>query len=448
MIPAVAILTIGDELLQGDRADTNARWLAAALTKVGFRVVRIASCGDDERAIQELLSELEAAVGPGVIVATGGLGPTLDDRTREAVSTYRGQPLEDHPEVLRGLEEAFRRRGEPDLPPTNRRIARAPRGARVHANPVGTAPALEVAPAPGFPAVIFLLPGVPFEMRALATEALFPRLETLFPGRPGPDAVRVIRTSGIAESRLAAAMEPILDRHPGVNLQLRPSVRGVELRFSAPGPGGTGKLAAALEALSPVLTPWAWGDEEASLEGEVLRAFEARGWTLGVAESCTGGRMGGRITGVPGSSRVFLGGVMAYDNAVKASLLGVDGDLLRRVGAVSEPVAQAMATGVIQAVGSRVGVGITGVAGPAGGSPSRPVGTVWIGWAPPGGPPTARRFQFPGGRDEIQERAVQEALLGLLWMARGRPLPPSPAFPPPATARSGEAGSGQDEQTS
>jgi nicotinamide-nucleotide amidase len=443
--PLAAILTIGDELLQGDRTDTNARWLAEALTGAGFRVTTLLSSGDAEGAIGGALARAESDVGAGVVLVTGGLGPTLDDRTREAVALHRGVPLVLHPPTLARLESWFAQRGERELPPTNHRIAQVPRGGRVHPNPVGTAPGLELPPAPGFPSTLFLLPGVPGEMQALFREAVRPRLDEAFPRREASDAVRVVRTSGVAESRLASMLEPRLAALPGgdsVNLQYRPSVQGVELRFSASGEGAEEKVSAILDGVGDLLAPVAWGGGADALEGVVVEAMVARGWRMGVGESCTGGLLAARITGVPGSSRVLEGGVVAYANAVKEAALGVDPRALASHGAVSAPVARAMARGaraLVPGSGGRVGVGITGVAGPGGGSPEKPVGTVWIGWAGPDDEVAdARVFRFPGSRDDVRERAVQQALLGLFRRTRGQD--PVPSWDGVGASAGGDAG--------
>jgi nicotinamide-nucleotide amidase len=412
--PPAVLLTIGDELLVGDRVDTNARWLAEALTAASFRVVEILSVGDDEAEIQDALSRADTRASGGLLVVTGGLGPTLDDRTREAVAAHRGLPLDEDGAILESLAARFLARGYTELPPLNRRIARVPRGARVLPNPVGSAPGLELSPRPGG-ALVYLLPGVPDEMKAIFTDAVLERLDIHFPHRPAPPLVEIVRTTGIPESGLARALEACLESVPGVNLQYRPAVEGVELRFSAQGPAAEERLALALAAAEPVLAPWRYGGRASTLEAAVLEACRAAGWRLAVAESCTGGMLGGRLTSVPGSSDVVLGGVVAYHNRVKTDLLGIPEEFLALHGAVSAPVAEAMAAGVREAMGAEVAVSITGVAGPGGGSEYRPVGTVWFGLACIGAPVRSQRAFFPGNRDEIRRRAVQHALQ---WVRR------------------------------
>ena len=412
--PPAVLLTIGDELLVGDRADTNARWLAEGLTAASFRVVEILSVGDDEAEIREALTRADARGAGGVLVVTGGLGPTLDDRTREAMAEHRDLDLEEDPAVLEILTARFLARGYPELPPLNRRLARVPRGARVLPNPVGSAPGLELPAQPGG-ARVFLLPGVPAEMKAIFSGAVMERLDVHFPDRPAPPVVEIVRTTGIPESRLAQELEVCLEGIPGVNLQYRPAVEGVELRFSAVGLAASERLAMALDAVDPVLARWRYGGRESTLEGATLEACRKAAWQLAVAESCTGGMLGARLTSVPGSSDVVLGGVVAYHNRVKTELLGVPDELLSDHGAVSAPVAEAMASGVRRRLGAQVGVSITGVAGPGGGSEHRPVGTVWFGLDRAGADVRSRHAVFPGNRDEIRRRAVQYALQ---WVRR------------------------------
>jgi nicotinamide-nucleotide amidase len=417
-LPPAVIVTVGDELLGGDRTDTNARWLAEALTSASFRVREILSVGDAEEEIRDALARAEARGSGGVVIVTGGLGPTLDDRTREGAALHLGVPIDEDGTVLEALEARYRDRGYPELPRLNRRLARVPRGARVLPNPVGSAPGLEL-PGRDGGAVVFLLPGVPAEMRALVRDAVLPRLDELLPMRPPPPAAEVVRTAGIPESELARQVEEALPGSLAVNVQYRPSVGGVELRVSARGPAAPDRLREALAVLDPLLAPWRYGGRNATLEGSVLEAYRDRGWSLGAAESCTGGMLGSRLTSVAGSSAVFRGGVVAYDNRVKTGLLGVPASVLAEHGAVSGPAAAAMAEGARAALGADVGVSITGVAGPGGGSEARPVGTVWFGISGPGSPPPRTEVRrFPGDREEVRRRATDHALRLLLERTR------------------------------
>jgi nicotinamide-nucleotide amidase len=408
--PGAVLLTIGDELLLGDRVDTNGGWLAAFLSAAGFRVQMILTVGDDVPAMHSALSRAVEVAAGGVVVMTGGLGPTTDDVTREAVASWLGVPLQEDPAILETLEARFRQRGFANLPLPNRRLAQVPEGAEVLPNPAGTAPGLALSLAGRGPAGgwLFLLPGVPVEMRALMEQEVGPRLARLPGPRPAPLASAVVRTAGIPESALAEMLEPLTGGTPGILVQYRPSWEGVELRITAS--DGPDALEGFMSRAAHILEPWQYGGAESSLAGAVLARCEAMGWTIAVAESCTGGLLGARLTAVPGSARVFLGGVVAYANDVKVGLLGVEETTLAAHGAVSEIVARQMAEGVRARLGATVGVSITGVAGPGGGSPHRPVGTVCFGLADTDQGWVSEQVHFPGGRDEIRERAVQHAL--------------------------------------
>jgi nicotinamide-nucleotide amidase len=416
------IVTVGDELLQGDRLDTNARWLARGLHDASFRVVEILSVGDDEAEIARALDEASRLAAGGVVVTTGGLGPTLDDRTREATARFLSVELDEDPELLASLAARFRSRGHPDLPPLNRRLAKVPRGGRILPNARGSAPGLEFMLVEDPVTLLFLLPGVPSEMEALFHGPVLESLDRRLPRRLDRPFAVVVRTTGIAESALAAELERSLPGGLDVNLQYRPSVEGVELRFSATGVGADSRLDRALEAVEPVLAPWRYGGAEATLEAATLDACRRLGWTLATAESCTGGMIGSRLTGVPGCSDVYQGSVTAYANRAKETLLGVPESLLAAEGAVSEGVVRAMARGALEALGATISVAVTGVAGPGGGSEDRPVGTVWFAVAGGGMPVEAERASFPGDRDEIRRRATQHALR-MVWkraVARSR----------------------------
>ena len=409
-LPGAVLVTVGDELLLGDRADTNGGWLAAFLTQAGFRVQQIMTVGDDHAAIQAALSgAIEAAKG-GVVVVTGGLGPTQDDVTREAVADWLGVALRSDPQIREELEVRFRNRGIARLPTPNLRLTQVPEGAEVLPNLAGTAPglALSLGSKGSQGGWLFLLPGVPVEMRALMEKEVAPRLDRVMNPRPTPPASALIRTSGIPESALAERLEAVLEGTPGIVVQYRPSWEGVELRITSS--AGPDALSSFLAEANETLAPWQYGGDGSSLAEAVIARCARVGWTLAVAESCTGGLLGARLTTVPGSSSVFLGGVIAYANRLKTSLLGVEGATLDAYGAVSEPVAMQMAAGIRALTGAQVGVSITGVAGPGGGAPHRPVGTVCFGLVDAQGREVSEQVYFPGGRDEVRERAVQHAL--------------------------------------
>ena len=416
--PSVVLVTIGDELMSGERVDTNGPWMARFLEARGFAVREILTVGDDEEAIVDALAR--ALLRGRLVVTTGGLGPTSDDRTREAVSRLLVLPLREDEGVRDGLERRYRERGLLGLPPRARRMAQLPEGAEVLVNGRGAAPGigLEVGSRR-----LLLLPGVPGEMQGLMESAVAPRLDRWFPKRPGSQRSVLIRTTGIAESVLAERLEVALGEGgggAGVTVAYRPSLRGVELRFSASGPEAEEILAETLRTVAPVLEPHRYDVASGDLAELVLDRLAARQWRVAVAESCTGGLVAGRLTAIPGSSRVFLGGIVAYHDEVKSSLLGVSQELIRTHGAVSDPVVRAMARGVAERLGAEVAVSVSGIAGPAGGTPTKPVGLVWFGLHSPEGEWSWSQ-RFSGGRDEVRERSAQYALQRLAVAANPDP---------------------------
>ncbi|TVP55637.1 MAG: CinA family nicotinamide mononucleotide deamidase-related protein [Gemmatimonadales bacterium] len=412
--PSAVILTIGDELLVGDRTDTNASWLAAFLTNRGFEVERILSVGDAPTGIREgLRSAFEWSGGHGLVVATGGLGPTEDDRTREVVADLFGAPLDTDSDVLDALQRRFRSRGMDRLPEPNHRIALVPRGAEVLWNDVGSAPGLALEGSEGR---LVLLPGVPSEMKHLATERMGAVLDQWFGPRPPQSVRRIVQTTGIPESALAERLESRLPSGSEVNLAYRPSVRGVELVFSSTGPEAEGRLTDALQRVDSILEAYRYESSSGDLAESVLDALRERGWRIALAESCTGGMLAARLTDVPGSSDVVQGGIVAYSDRAKVTLLDVEAERIEREGSVSAGVAEAMAAGVARRFEADVGVGITGVAGPGGGSPEKPIGTVWFGFRTPDRE-WVEQLHLPGDRGEVRVRAVQHALHRVLTNA-------------------------------
>ena len=407
------ILTVGTELVLGFTVDTNAAEMARALAEAGIRVRHRASVSDELADVrQALAAALERC---GTVIVTGGLGPTPDDLTREAAAEVFGARLVHDPAVLAGLEEKYRRRGIAPMPASNRRQADVPEGATVLPNPVGTAPGLWIDDGHGRLAI--LLPGVPKEMRGLMEGEVIPRLRSRGTTEDrGPRTVirsRTLRTAGIPESALA---DQVGDQQrllpPGLSLAWLPSLAGVDLRLTAWNLGeeeARAALAQAAGALRARLGAHLYGEDGDDLAAVVLRALEGQGAKLAVAESCTGGLLGARLTAVPGSSRVFVGGVTAYANEAKLGLLGVSSEAIAEQGAVSEEVARQMARGVARALDAQAAIAVTGIAGPDGGTPSKPVGTVWIAvlWRD-----QVRAFthSFPGDREDVRGRAAQWAL--------------------------------------
>jgi nicotinamide-nucleotide amidase len=399
------VVTIGTELLLGQVVDTNAAELARALADAGIEVVRHTSVADRPEAIRAAVGEsLERT---GFVITTGGLGPTRDDMTKIEVARLFGKPLQLDTEVLRSLEARFRRLGR-EMPALNRSQAEIPEGATVLPNPRGTAPGLWVEDTRG--RVVIMLPGVPSEMRGLLAEEVLPRLAP----RAGGTVVRsrFIRTTGVAESALAERVGAIEESLEPLTLAYLPSVDGVDLRVTAwsmPEADAERLLDDAAARLRERAGADFYGENGTDLAAIVLEQLRVRRARLVTAESCTGGLLGSRITAIPGASDVFLGGVVAYDNVVKSGMLDVPPELLERHGAVSEEVVSAMAQGVQRQFAVDAAIAITGIAGPAGGTPDKPVGTVWLA-ARLGTEVRALKRLFPGDRGEIRARAAQAAL--------------------------------------
>ncbi|MEJ2206826.1 MAG: CinA family nicotinamide mononucleotide deamidase-related protein, partial [Gemmatimonadota bacterium] len=405
-------------LLLGTTVDTNAAWIGRRLAARGIPVVRRHTVGDDADEIRRAVSD--AAEVADLVLVTGGLGPTPDDLTRDAVAAWLGLPLLEDPEVLRSIEIRFRQRGVTELPSPNRRVAQVPQGARKLANPVGTAPGLVL---DHEDSVIVLLPGVPSELRAIVEVGLEETLTASFSSRLRPVFHRVIHTTGIPESLLSAQVTEVLGDAPqAVRLAFLPDVRGVDLRLTVTS-GSRGEAEELMDGvedrLRATVEPWRFEADRGDLADAVSFALRRAGLRLAVAESCTGGLVAKRITDLEGSSEVLEGGIVAYANEVKVRHLGVDPAVLDGEGAVSEVVARQMALGVASRFGVACGLAITGVAGPGGGTEAKPVGTVWIAASVPGRI-AARLERFPGDRADVRERAAQAALFLLLRLLDGR----------------------------
>lgn len=399
------VVTIGSELLLGQVVDTNAAELGRALAAAGAEVVRHVTVADRPEAIRAAVAEsLERT---GFVITTGGLGPTRDDMTKLEVAAIFGKSLKLDPAVLRSLEERFRRLGRP-MPAVNRTQAEVPEGATVLPNPRGTAPGLWVEDGAG--RVVVMLPGVPSEMRGLLAEEVLPRIAQRSPGTVVRS--RTVRTTGVAESALAERVGAIEEDIAPLTLAYLPSADGVDLRVTAWGlreEEADRRLSAVATQLRARAGADAYGEDGTDLAAVVLDQLRARGARLVVAESCTGGLLGGRITAVPGASDVFIGGIVAYDNVVKSGTLDVSPELLERHGAVSEQVVSAMAQGVQRQFAVDAALAITGIAGPSGGTAEKPVGTVWMA-ARLGKEARALKRVVPGDRGEIRARAAQGAL--------------------------------------
>ena len=401
----IELVTIGTELLLGLTVDTNGAEIARGLAAHGVRVTRRTSVADRGDEIRDAVAE---ALGrTGAVLTTGGLGPTRDDITKKVVADLFGAPLEFDESVWGALLARFARL-ERKPAESNRSQAEVPRGATVLPNRWGTAPGLWLE---GQPGLVIMLPGVPLEMRRLLEHEVVPRLAQ----RGAHSVIRslLLRTSGVPESSLAETIGNIEADIAPITLAYLPGLDGVDLRLSAwglPPEEADHKLADAGALLQSRAGGTVYGQGDADLAALVLEQARTRAIRLSVAESCTGGLVGTRLTEIAGSSDVFVGGVIAYDNTVKREVLGVPESLLAEHGAVSEPVARAMAQGAVSRFGTTGSVAVTGIAGPGGGSPEKPVGTVWLACSLQG-KVGSQRSMFPGTRHEIRARAAQAALL-------------------------------------
>jgi len=384
------LITIGDELLNGTTLNTNARWLCNRLVRIGIPVARIVTVGD-VRA--DIVTALKHAVSRNeVVITTGGLGPTHDDVTKTAVAEFLGVPMVENTEVKEHILELFRSRNVP-MPEVNLEQAQVPAGVQLIPNPIGTAPGFQFEKNR---AICFVLPGVPAEMRAMMDAAVVPFLQTRFRDKLGVVLAEDIRTTGIFESRLFEKLEPISQIERWAHLAFLPHRSGVDLRLSVQAKSeseGRERLKKARTLILERIGPFVYEVGERSLETVVADLLFELKKTVAVAESCTAGLVSHLLTNVPGSSEYLLGGVVAYSNAVKQQVLGVSGKTLSTVGAVSEETAAEMANGVKHLIGTDFGLSTTGIAGPSGGTPEKPVGLVFVACAGPNGT-EVRKFVF------------------------------------------------------
>jgi nicotinamide-nucleotide amidase len=398
------IIAIGSELLTPYRLDTNSLFLTDGLNQVGIRVVHKAVVGD---SLDDMRASFRQALDRAdLIVACGGLGPTDDDRTREAVADLLGRKLELNQSVLRHIQELFRRFGRV-MPEINRRQAMVPEGATVIPNPRGSAPGLWIE-ASGH--ILILLPGVPSELRAMFEQEVRPRLTRL--GHDERLFTRDLRITGLPESEVEQRVSPLYALYPDTETTILASPPGIQLhpRVWSRDPAQANQiLDEMVKRMALALGEHLYSTEGEMLEEVVARALTENRATIAVAESCTGGLLAERLTNIPGSSSYFLGGVVCYSNELKSALVNVPAELIESKGAVSPEVALALAEGIRKTTGATIGVGVTGIAGPGGGTPEKPVGLVHIGIADERGP-RERRFQFPGDRERIRMHASQTAL--------------------------------------
>ena len=405
----IEIITIGDELLLGFTIDTNAAHLARELSSLGIQVRRRASVGDDATEIADAVKA--ALARTGAVITTGGLGPTSDDLTKPSIAALFGREMVLDEDTLERIRKIFRARGYPGpFPEANRAQAMIPAGARILANRHGSAPGIWLEDEAG--RWVAMLPGVPREMKGMLADTIGPLLAERAGATQRVVRSRTLRTTGIAESALADLIGDLVRTMTELSVAYLPGADGVDVRLTARAlePAAADELLGRegdrlLERIGDV----AYGEEMTNLAAVVVDLCRARGLRIAVAESCTGGLLGARITSVPGSSAVFDGGIIAYGDRVKRDMLGVDAAELELHGAVSERVVQRMAAGARERFGTDIGVAISGVAGPGGGSSEKPVGTVWVALNVRDRTTVMVR-RYPGDREEIRQRAVQAAL--------------------------------------
>jgi len=395
------IVSVGDELIGGATIDTNSAYLSRRLAERGIPVLRHVTVGDDAGAIAAAVAE--AAGRAEIVIVTGGLGPTRDDLTRQGLAMAMDAKLREDARSAERIAGFFAARGRP-MKPSNRTQALIPAGAEAIDNDWGTAPGIAARVGE---AEVFVLPGPPYEMTKMFEHRIASRLPA-----SGSIVRRRIHTFGAGESDVGELLADLMARDSNPQIGTTASAGVISVWITAAAPTVRAASALAEKAAGEVrrrLGKLVFGAEEDTLAAVASKALLAGGQTLALAESCTGGMIAEMVTSVPGSSRCFLGGVVCYANQAKTDLADVPAALIASEGAVSAPVAEAMAAGARQRFGADWGVGVTGIAGPGGGSAEKPVGLVFIGVAGPTGP-AVHRHVFPGSREVIRRRAALAAL--------------------------------------
>ncbi|MEM7299201.1 MAG: competence/damage-inducible protein A [Bacteroidota bacterium] len=401
------IISIGDEILYGQTLDTNSHWISGALDNLGIRVARKITIGDRKEEILNALREAEER--SDIVLITGGLGPTSDDLTKPCLVEYFDTNLVRNEKMLENIKTLFGSRGR-EVTPVNEAQADLPANCTGIVNKNGTAPGMWFE---RNGKVMVSMPGVPYEMKQMMSDFILPKLKDQY--TEGGLYHRMIRTIGIPESTLADLIkdwESQLPEH--IKLAYLPSFGTVKLRLT--GNGNEEDLKAEMQQLIdqvlPRISKYVYGFDNEEIEEAIGRMLKERNLKLAVAESCTGGFLGHKITSVPGSSNWFNGGAIVYSNEAKNEELKVPQEILEEHGAVSEPVVLALAKNVRSAFNSEVGISISGVAGPTGGTPEKPVGTVWIGYSDQHRT-VAKKFQFLKDR-EINIKASTIAALNMV----------------------------------
>ncbi len=415
----VEVVTIGDELLLGYTLDTNAAHLARELAATGVEIVRRTTVGDGPAEIAAAVRD--ALDRSGAVITTGGLGPTSDDLTKPSIAAIFGRDMRLDEEMLAALKARWQKRFPGEFPQSNAQQAMIPVGARILANNHGSAPGIWLEDERG--RWVAMLPGVPREMRGMLADTLLPLVIARAAASGGEAHVvrsLTLRTTGVGESALADVLGDAARLPAGIPLAYLPGWEGTDLRLTArgmPAAAADAALARAAAILRAKIARWVYGEGTTDLAEMVLDACRARRLTIAVAESCTGGMLGARLTAIAGSSDVVMGGFIAYDNAVKVAQLDVRQQTLDVHGAVSEATVREMASAARARLAVGVGIAITGIAGPGGGTAEKPVGTIWLA-VDVEGVVTAKRIQTVGDRDEHRRRAAQGALALTLHAVR------------------------------
>ncbi|MEE2948325.1 MAG: competence/damage-inducible protein A [Verrucomicrobiota bacterium] len=410
----IELITIGTELLLGQVLDTHQHWLGQRLAEHGRPLTRQLTVPDDGPAI---CGAVQVSLGRArLVITTGGLGPTDDDLTRRLLADLLGRPLSQDASVAAQINDYFRQRNRPMLESVLVQ-AQVPEGAVVFPNRHGTAPGLAIEVAPNRfgdaaePAWLILLPGPPRELRPMFAQQVLPFLEEQWPLRQAFHC-RILRSLGIGESAVEEMLrEPLRSlKDRGLELGYCARIGQVDIRLSGSGPDMPTVIDEAEAAVRAVIGKHIYGTGEETVAQTVVARLNAASETVAVAESCTGGLLGHLITNVPGASAVFAGGVLSYSNDLKQKLLGVKASTLEQHGAVSKPVALEMAEGALNISGADHTLSVTGIAGPEGGTPDKPVGTVWLGLASRGQRPLALRKFYPFEREAFKHATVHQAL--------------------------------------
>ena len=416
------ILSIGDELVLGQTVDSNSAYLAAKLAESGIGSLYHETLPDDQAMIADAIRR--ASGQAGCVLITGGLGPTKDDLTRQALADAMGVQTHEDPKSLKHIQAFFDGRGIV-MSDANRVQALLPVGAQMIENARGTAPGIQ-AKLNG--ASIFVMPGVPHEMRAMVDTTILPALKQ-HAGTSRTILTTKVNTFGMGESAVGQLLERLMtrDRNPTVGTTVSNGIVSVRVRsvFEDPAEARTA-LEDTVQKVTEIMGPITFGRDEQTLADALVETLKASGKVVATAESCTGGLIGKMITDVAGSSQIYAGGWVTYTNEMKHNQLGVPEAMFTQHGAVSGPVVCAMAAGALERSGADLAVSVSGVAGPSGGTDDKPVGTVWLGLAhkPKGGEPieaSAVQIRLPGDRPSIRRRASMCALQWLRLHLAGHP---------------------------